>query len=102
MYAVPFVTTSRTGGAAVREPLEVITCDATECEEQVVAGTSRVVARAREQGWQVKAVTSLWISDDGPELDVEDRCPAHPVDAIPSDVVLKEAGGLGGVQPWQL
>ena len=86
----------------MREPLEIITCDATGCGGQVVAGVSRIVAQAREKGWQVQAVTDLWVTDDGPELTRTDRCPRHPVEAIPREVVLREAGGPGGVQPWQV
>lgn len=86
----------------MREQLEILTCDMDRCESQVVAGASRIVKRARDAGWQVRVVTALGISEDGPELTFQDRCPDHPTEVIPREVVLHEAGGPGGVQPWEI
>lgn len=86
----------------MRDRLEILTCDATDCDASVSGPASRLTRRARDAGWQVGAVTALYISDDGPELTRRDRCPAHPVDAFSRDEVLREAGGLGGIQPHDL
>lgn len=85
-----------------REQLEILTCDAPGCEQTYTGPRSTLLARARAAGWQARAVTTLWVGEDGPDLAQSDRCPAHHVAEISREDVLRRAGGPGGVQPWHL
>lgn len=86
-----------------REKVEALICDGPGCETELHAPASRLIRRARENGWQAREVASLTIDpDDGPDAQLTDRCPAHHVQTVPREVVLAEAGGPGGIQGWML
>jgi hypothetical protein len=93
---------STEGGAVSHDRVEILGCDADGCEAELLGRASTLVARARAAGWQAREVADLWITDDGPEITWTDRCPDHHTDVVPREVVLREAGGPGGIQPWHL
>lgn len=81
----------------MRDRWDVLGCDHPGCGAQVAGPALRLADQARDQGWQVYAVTRAWSTDDGPDLHREDRCPDHTTAVVPDEVLLAELGGPGGV-----
>ena len=79
------------------ERVEVLTCDAEGCGAELLAPAERLAARAEQAGWQHGVITGLSMDWDGPEVDLADRCPDHPVEALSDAEVLDRAGGPGGL-----
>ena len=84
------------------DDLVVLGCDAEGCQAALHAPALRLEQAAMAAGWQFGAISSIDISDDGPEVNLADRCPEHPIVPVSDERALQEAGGPGGLAPWIL
>lgn len=89
----------------MRDQMDVLMCDADDWRETIAGPAGDLADLAEFEGWQVEVVVHLEVGDEGPDLITEDRCPDHqlaPEEYLAPEAALAQAGGLGGLRPWDL